>query len=126
MEVFHLQKKNTTTPVVMLHLRPSAMDILVTENRKLVLANTFPYRSDEDVLYYTLNVYEQLRLNPETEQLTVAGISADMDVLTILLSKYIRNVAVATRLPVASYSYVFDELPSSAYYHLFSQVLCVS
>lgn len=126
LESFNLQYKKISSPVLLLNIRQSAVDIVVKENRKLLLANSFKYKTPEDILYYTLNVYEQLQLNPESEKLIVAGRFETGSLTHKLLQKYIRYTEPAERPSMIEYSYVFNELPPHQHFQLFSQVLCVS
>jgi len=126
MENFYLRYKNHPDSVVLLHLRHGAIDLVVKSGRKLVLLNTFSCKTPEDILYHTLNTYEQLQLNPENEKLVLAGsVDSDSDICKLLF-RYIRQVEFADRPSVASFSYVFDALPPQSYHSLFTTVLCES
>ena len=126
LEALFLQYKNRSEPVVVLHLRQGHADIVVKRGRKLVLLNSFPCQGHEDVLYHTLNVYEQLQLNPEEDQLVLAGAVEKDSAVYGLLSGYFARPPFVSRPAVASYSYAFDSVPAHQYYSLFSAVLCES
>ena len=90
------------------------------------MLNSFACKTPEDILYHTLNAYEQLQLNPESEKLVLSGrVERDSAVCHLLFS-YIRQIEFASRPSVAGYSYVFDAVPSHFYHDLFTQVLCES
>jgi hypothetical protein len=125
-ENFYLQHKNQPEKRVLLHLRHQAMDLLVKAGRKLILLNTFGCKTPEDILYLTLNAYEQLQLNPENEKLVLAGSAAMDSAVSDLLRSYILHVEFAGRPSGAGFSYVFDALPPQAYHSLFTSVLCES
>ncbi len=70
----------------------SSIDILVTENNTLLLANSFQYNSKEDFIYYILFVAEQLQLDTDALSLYFTGaISVNSDVYKIAFT-YIRNI----------------------------------
>lgn len=70
----------------------SSIDILVTENNTILLANSFNYNSKEDFIYYILFVAEQLQLDTDTFSLYFTGaISLDSDIYKIAFT-YIRNI----------------------------------
>lgn len=48
-------------------------DIAVAENRKLLYHNNFSYRSDEDLLYFILFVFDKLALDQESCPLLISG-----------------------------------------------------
>jgi hypothetical protein len=125
-EALFLQFKNRNEPVVLLHLRQGHADIVVKRGRKLLLLNSFPCQGVEDVLYHTLNVYEQLQLNPEEDLLVLAGALEKDSAVYGLLSGYFSKPVFVTRPAVAGYSYAFDSVPAHQFYSLFSPVLCES
>jgi len=125
-ENFYLQHKNQSEKLILLHHRPQAIDLVVKAGRKLILLNTFTCGTPEDVLYHTLNAYEQLQMNPENEKLLLAGSVVSGSPVSKLLQSYIRNVEFAGRPSGAGFSYVFDVLPPQAHQALFTSVLCES
>jgi hypothetical protein len=125
-ENFYLQHKNQPDKLVLLHHRPHAIDLVVKAGRKLILLNTFKCDTPEDILYHTLNAYEQLQLNPENESLLLAGDVVAGSPVSNLLKSYIRNVEFTGRPSGAGFSYVFDALPPQAHHALFTSVLCES
>ncbi len=68
------------------------MDVIVIENEKLILYNSFSYSCKEDFIYYILFTAEQLQMNPEEFQLTFLGkIEVDSELYKITYN-YIRNI----------------------------------
>jgi hypothetical protein len=106
------------------HFRNSWVDILVTEDKKLILANSFNYKSIEDAVYYILSVFEQLGLNPHSIGLTIMGEIEKESAISQLLCKYLANISYSSRLQAAQFSYGFDKLPSHFYHSVFSHALC--
>jgi hypothetical protein len=57
-------------------------------------ANTFEYKTPEDLIYYLLFTAEQLNLNPEIFKLEFLGNIAEDDAYFKIAYKYIRNVSL--------------------------------
>jgi len=72
----------------------SHFEIIIVENNKLKLYNTFEYISKEDFIYYILFTAEQLQLNPEEFQLILIGNINKADALYKMAYNYIRNVEI--------------------------------
>lgn len=87
--------KNIDDKQVFAHFSKGKFEIVVVQNQKLILFNSFDYQTKEDFLYYLLFTAEQLMLNPETFKLTLLGdISEDSEYFKMAYT-YVRNVAVA-------------------------------
>lgn len=72
---------------------PKTIDVVVTQNDKLLLYNQFSYNTKEDFIYYILFVAEQLQMNPDEFKLIFLGkIDEKSDVYKITY-KYIRNIS---------------------------------
>ncbi len=86
--------KNIEERQMFAHLGRDRFEVVVVENQKLQLFNSFDYRTKEDFLYYLLFTAEQLGMNPEQFKLHLLGnISKDNDYFKIAY-KYIRNVGL--------------------------------
>lgn len=68
----------------------------VSEDKKLILLNSFNYQTKEDLLYYVLFSFEQLHLDPNTVRVSLSGKIKENDPLYTLLYKYIRNLHLVT------------------------------
>ena len=77
-----------------IHINSGHFEIIVIQNQKLLLFNSFYYNTPEDFIYYILFTAEQLNLNPENFPLELIGdIDAENDYFKIAY-KYIRNVSL--------------------------------
>lgn len=68
------------------------LDVLVFKNGKLHLSNSFEYHTPEDVVYYTLFIYEQLDLDPNEIPMYLSGNIAKSTSLYSALYTYIRHI----------------------------------
>ncbi len=117
--------KNHATRKVLVHVQLTHFEVVVLENKNLIFYNTFNHTTAEDFMYYLLFVFEQLKLNPETQEAIIIGEIERNSVIYSLLQKYIRNVKFGERPENFSYSYKLNEVPKHFYYNIFSQPLCV-
>ncbi len=72
--------------------------VIVLENNKLMLSNSFNYQTKEDFVYYILFVAEQLKMNPNEFNLTLFGNIQEHDEYYTLLFNYVRNVVVYNKV----------------------------
>lgn len=86
--------KNKEEPQVYVHCQKDNFQLVAVKNQKLVLFNSFEYKTKEDFIYHLLFAVEQLQLNPETLQLKIFGnVSKESDIYQIAY-KYVRNVSL--------------------------------
>ncbi|WP_452219335.1 DUF3822 family protein [Lacinutrix undariae] len=98
--------QNTSeTPSIHINVNANTFEILVTENSKILLYNTFEYTTKEDFIYYILFTVEQLKLDPETVKLLLSGQLLKDDTLYNIAYKYIRHVNFVT----PKYPFTFTE-----------------
>ena len=89
-----VSSKNKDEKKMFVHFNTGHFEIIVVQNQKLLLFNSFDYNTAEDFLYYILFTAEQLNLNPENFSLELIGnIDAESDYFKIAY-KYIRNVSL--------------------------------
>jgi len=79
---------------VIVNVNRNFIEVVVIENQKLQLFNTFEYATKEDFIYYILFVYEQLQLDVESTKIKVLGIIDRGDDLYTILYTYIRHVEI--------------------------------
>jgi hypothetical protein len=109
---------------VFINLGQSFLDVLVLENQKLLLCNTFQFKTGEEFIYYLMFVFEQMKLNPEKNNLTIIGEIEKDSALYGYIEKYIRNISFIERNNAFKYSYLFDKIPQHYFYNLFNLKLC--
>lgn len=77
---------------VFVYISNNLMDVVVLENKKLLLANSFEFDTKEDFIYYILFVYEQLQLNTtETKLHFIGSINKESELYNLAFS-YIKNI----------------------------------
>lgn len=83
--------KNNEERKMFVHVSGNHFEIVVIQNQKLQLYNTFDYKTPEDFIYYILFTAEQLHLNPENFKLELLGKITQDDALFTIAYKYVRN-----------------------------------
>ena len=86
--------KNNDDKKMIVNFNPGHFEIVVVQNQKLLLFNSFDYQTPEDFLYYILFTAEQLNMNPENFKLELLGTIAEEDDFYKLAFKYIRNISM--------------------------------
>jgi hypothetical protein len=109
---------------VLANFRNGAMDILILNERKLQLLNSFTCKTDEDALYFLIFAIEQMGLNPETAELHLSGVIERDNSLHILINKYVRNVRLMQRNDDFRYCYAFERVEGHQFFNLLNLNLC--
>ena len=104
-----------------LYLSENTLNITVFRNGKLIFNNSFKFSTKEDILYFTLFTFEQLKLNTETVIVKVYGEIKKIDDNYKLLYEYIRNIELGSKVDYLNLSQEFNELQDHEFYALFSQ-----
>jgi hypothetical protein len=92
------------------------------ESKQPVFYNSFPFKTREDILYYTLYAYEQLKIRPDSVPLDVLGVVESVSETTDLLEQYFRPVTMQAVNSMFSYGEL--RLPENKYIELLSLSLC--
>lgn len=86
--------RNKFDKEVFVHFQDTHFEIIIAHNLKLLLYNSFEYKTPEDFVYYLLFTFEQLQLNPETVSVFLLGkISEDHPCFEIAY-RYVRNISL--------------------------------
>ena len=88
--------KNIEETQVYIHIQKDNFQLIVVKNQKLLLFNTFEFKTDQDFMYYVLFAMEQLQLNPESVLVKLFGTISKEHSLYQIAYKYIRNVSLFT------------------------------
>jgi hypothetical protein len=86
--------KNDDDKKMIVNFNPGHFEIVVVQNQKLHLFNSFDYQTPEDFLYYLLFTAEQLNMNPENLKLELLGTISEEDEFYKIAYKYIRNISL--------------------------------
>ena len=115
------QSKANQELKMFVHVQGNQFEIVVVENKNLMLYNTFTYQTKEDLVYYILFVAEQLRQNPEDFDLELYGEIEPYSEIYSLIYKYVRNVFFGKRTDKFSYSHELNSISDHDYFVLINQ-----
>ena len=83
--------------------------------------NSFDFNTKEDILYYTLFTFEQLKINTETVNLVLYGDIIKGESIYQLLYEYIRKIKFGSKPHHINLSSEFNSIQAYRFYALFSQ-----
>ncbi len=124
LEASRLYAANKSVKSMFIHIHSSLIEVIVAGERKLIFANSFPYKGTEDGIYFVMMVCDQLSLNPEMVEVLVSGEIEMEGAFFKQLHRYIRHISFSERIKAATFTYGFDEIPSHFYHAAFSHILC--
>jgi len=78
-----------------------SMDVIVLKNGNVILINSYNYQTPEDFTYYTLSLFEQLSLDPETCKVRLFNVEKNNQ-LQNHLQKYVKHCETAGNSPLNS------------------------
>ena len=97
----------------------SYFELIVLSGTKLQLCNQFNYSGENDISYFVLYVFDQLKLPSDTTELVIHGQMQQTDPIYQTFKKYIRKTSFARPTSLFNYSYTFNQLPD----HYFTSLL---
>lgn len=100
------------------HFQNNYIDIIIIKGKELLFFNTFSYKAPEDVLFFTLNVFNQLQINPLQAEITVLGEIAKNSNEIQLLKNYFAHIIYGERSDNFHYCDAFEEIPKHYYFNL--------
>ncbi|MDA9663546.1 DUF3822 family protein [bacterium] len=110
---------------VFLFINQNKIELIVTQNSKLIFQNYFNIDSKTDILYYTLFCFEQLKIDPNINETYLFGEIKKDDKKYTLLFEYIRNIQFGEISTSLNFSKELMEVSKHQNFSLFSQLLCV-
>lgn len=81
-------------PHIFVHVEKSRIYLVAISGNKLLLYNSFPYRTREDFVYYILFVAEQLGMDPESFELVLSGLIDKQSELYTMARSYVRKIGL--------------------------------
>lgn len=119
-----LKYKTSRTSGIFINIYEENFDLLILEEGKLKYCNNFNFKSEEDLVYYTIFVIDQLNINAETIDVRLSGAISEKSPINKLLRKYIRSVELFNYESDVRLSYALNDIPLHSYPDLFNSRLC--
>ncbi len=82
--------------IIYLNLYQNKFIVLVIKNKKLHLIQTFNYTTNEDVLYYLLNIADTYKIAPTADPIIASGMIEEQGNLLKLLQQHFLKIYIAT------------------------------
>lgn len=108
---------------VLLSIHSNYIEVILKQDHKLILANQFAIKTQEDVLYYVLFILEQYQLNPSSVALSIAGNIDSNSALLTSLKKYIKNIRLVKGHKSLNWTEV-QGMPQHFNYSLLNRLFC--
>ena len=111
-------------PTLFCFLDRGVLHVSVTLKQKLVFYNQFAVQNSDDILKYTLVVFQDQRLDPKKHKMVLWGMFNVDSAHIVALKKYIRNISFGSKPSVVKFPKEFTDLPDHRYFDLYSLFLC--
>ncbi len=109
---------------VFVNIYRGMFDIAVVRDGTFILYNNFKYSNENDLAYYILHVYKQLKLDPLIHELTVSGVMPRQSAYAKNLNTFIGNMIYREPDHNFLYSYTFRKTDTYYYTNLFNLMNC--
>ncbi|MDP4184099.1 MAG: DUF3822 family protein [Bacteroidota bacterium] len=119
---FKVAKDNETK--VFINQNLDFIDLLVVRKGKMIMLNHFTVKSERDFLYFSLYVFEQLKLDTEKTEVILSGFIGKEKPIYLLLKKYIKHITIDAPDNRFLYSYTFNKTPLHYFKNLLNQYKC--
>lgn len=117
-------KSNEGKKEVHLNFGRHHFDFVAINGPELLLYNSYEYKNEDDILYYVMFAFDQLKLPPEKTQIIVHGKVPRVAPYFHQLKKYINKVNFAQLDSTYLYSYTFNQVPAHYYTMLLNLYKC--
>lgn len=111
-------------PKVSLMIHRDFFDIVVVKQNKLQFHNSFKYTNLNDFLYFSLYIFDQLKLDPETVPLLITGPVETRSELYNAMKRYVKHVSFMEYYDPKRISYIFNDIPQQYLLNLFNLFRC--
>ena len=120
-----LHTEDLSKDQVLINMHRDYMELVIKQEGKLLLANQFAVKTQEDVLYYVLFALEQYQLNPTTVTICVTGNTDSNSALLLTLKKYVKYVHLGIGHRSINWQEV-EGMPQHFNYSLLNRIFCES
>jgi hypothetical protein len=115
------EKKNT----LMINFEKKYIRMIAFKNTQISLYNSFYFKNEPDFLYYTLNIWQNLLLDPDRDEILVGGFVADDSSYIRQLKKYVSNIRFLKPAEGFNYGNLFNKVQKHQFVSLLNTYSCV-
>ncbi len=109
---------------VAVFIRKDYFWLIYSDKGQLKFFNSFAYQTDDDILYFSLNMISSLGLDPEKTPIYMEGMASKKAAIYHRFRQYLKHVQLAAASPDYHYSYLFDQIPDSRFVTLLNLQAC--
>jgi hypothetical protein len=109
---------------VSIHLYARHFDIIVSDGQKLRFNNSFTYRTEEDILYFILFVFDKLELDQENTPVFLSGFMDKLSERPSFFRRYFKKISFRNAPAEFQYPPVFDKIQEHFYLNVFKVYHC--
>lgn len=109
---------------VFVNVQKDFFDILVINQNKIELHNSFSYKTESDFAFFILYVFDQLKLNPEEIHLNICGEISKDSPRAELIKTFLKEVNFEKYSTQSLYSYTLANIPAHRFYNLLNLYHC--
>ncbi|MBK8847919.1 MAG: DUF3822 family protein [Bacteroidetes bacterium] len=120
-----LRFKNREENFLLLYILNRTFCVTIMHEGRLLFFNSFAYFNQDDILYHTMNVCEQLHLDLSDLKTEIAYQHPQLSPFHNVLSQYLRDVKLADRTPNHRFAIAFEDIPGYCFPVIFDLDLCV-
>lgn len=120
----HSSKGKANFNRIYAQVNPGFIDLVVVKAGKLVLYNSFHFKTEKDLAFYVLYVFDQFKLSTKQTTLEICGFTDESDEYVQLLRSYIREIVFQEFNRSFSYSLSFNELAQHHFSNLINLFRC--
>lgn len=102
-----------------------SLEILAFRNNKLLIDNTFNFKTKEDFIYYLLFALKKLNIDTQNVHLVLSGKITLNSSIFNLLSRYISNISFIETKSYFTFSDALAKAPQHQYYKLLNQIVSI-
>jgi hypothetical protein len=121
-----LLSMNEPQEKVLVNISSGRIDILASKNKDLLFCNSFYFKSAEDMIYYILQVYKQLNLDPQFVPVMLAGDIEKKSAAFEIIYKYIKDIFFCKPSDKMDCIKEIKEMKDHKNYCLFNSFVCAS
>lgn len=117
-------KYHSATKKIFINLHKEFFDIAVTEGSNLLLYTNFKYKTDMDLIYYIMNVFNQYQNKVSHTDVIISGLIHKKSETYLKLKEFIPHIKFDKHPEDFTYSYTFNKLPNNSFINLFNLNHC--
>lgn len=120
-----VNQRNARENTLLINFEKKYVRIIALKGMNIDLYNSFYFKNESDFLYYTLNICQNLQIDPERDEILIGGYVADDSAYIRQLKKYISNVQFLKPSSDFNYGNLFMKVQKHQFVSLLNTYLCV-